>query len=189
MVEKKNNPPQNRAIFLAFIPPVIVLLAALYSIPVVRKTIVEALLSLPSLPWQTIMMEGVRILFSLLVYSAVLYASFSAMAAYNALRHWRLTGKETRRISVWMSVCLIITILGLARKTWEARNGSIADIIAVYLCFLTVFVMPYLPAGRGDEWVEHNLEDLKAYAERIPMLKIELRLWEELSEENAVKEF
>lgn len=76
MVEKKNNPPQNRAIFLAFIPPVIVLLAALYSIPVVRKTIVEALLSLPSLPWQTIMMEGVRILFSLLVYSAVLYASF-----------------------------------------------------------------------------------------------------------------
>lgn len=259
MVEKKNNPPQNRAIFLAFIPPVIVLLAALYSIPVVRKTIVEALLSLPSLPWQTIMMEGVRILFSLLVYSAVLYASFSAMAAYNALRHWRLTGKETRRISVWMSVCLIITILGLARKTWEARNGSIADIIAVYLCFLTVFVivcrvgnyfiydnrdcsrtdvklmwmfmdadwrhavsqlktsqdecvkkylaanpkadyplyrerqglfnnpyMPYLPAGRGDKWVEHNLEDLKAYAERIPMLKIELGLWEELSEENAL---
>lgn len=35
MVEKKNNPPQNRAMFLAFIPPVVVLLAALYSIPVV----------------------------------------------------------------------------------------------------------------------------------------------------------
>lgn len=259
MVEKKNNPPQNRAIFLAFIPPVIVLLAALYSIPVVRKTVGEALRSLPSLPWQTIMLEGIRILFSLLVYSAVLYASFFAMAAYNALRHWYLTGNETRHISVWMSFCLIVTILGLARKPWEVRNGSIADIVAVCLCFLTAFVivcrvgnyfiydnrdcsrtdviliwmfmdadwrhavsrlktsqdecvkkylaanpkadyplyrerqglfnnpyMPYLPAGRGDKWVEHNLEDLKAYAERIPMLKIELGLWEELSEENAL---
>lgn len=261
MVEKENNPPQNRAIFLAFVPPVIVLLSELYSIPVVRKTVDDVLRSFPSLPWELIILEGVRILFTLLVYSATLYASFFAMAAYNALRHWRLTGRETRRISVWMSVCLIGAVLGLARKTWEVRNGSIADIVAVCLWFLTVFVivcrvgnyfiydnrdcsrmdvilmwmfmdedwrhvvsrlktsqdecvkkylaanpkadyplyrerqglfnnpyMPYLPAGKGDKWVEHNLNDLKAYAERIPMLKIELGLWQELSEENAVKE-